>query len=234
VVKIADAFTDDVPAVANQISDDIDKIEQSLGFLKDCFEALCSGWSDSSAASLKAQVLQPQNIWLPVRKFTPTTTNGCAALTNVELATNDIQIEYMAFDPGTQEHATISLALPEGYDLGTIKAKFFYIPATGCSAADVVQWGISAVAVSNDDPIDATFGTAVTVTDAITAGVEADLHVSAATAAITVGGTPVLGDLVHIKVYRDADDAADTMDAEDAWLLGIMLQITIDQAVTAW
>lgn len=204
-------FDNDVPLAANQIAADL--------------VAINANWE---------YVLTPRNKWIPAHEFTPTTTNGCAALANVELATNDVQIEYLAFDPGTQEHATVSLVMPEGYDLGTIKAKFFWIPATGCTAEDDVIWGISAVAVSNDDTVDATFGTAVVVTDAVTAGVEADLHVSAATAAITIGGTPALGDLIHIKVYRDADAAGDTMDAEDAWLLGVMLQFTVDQAVTAW
>ena len=205
------AFDEAVPLAANQIAADL--------------AAINANWE---------YIIKPHNIWIAAYEFTPTTTNGCAAIADVELATNDIQIQYLAFDPGTQEHATISLVFPEGWDLGTIKAKFYWMPATGCSEDDVVQWGISGVAVSNDDAIDATLGTAVTVTDAVTAGVEADLHVSAATAVITIGGTPALGDLIHIKVYRDADAAGDTMDAEDAWLLGVMLQLTVDQAVAAW
>ena len=231
---MADSFTDDAPAIANQISEDLENIEMSLGFLKDCFQALCSDWSDTDATGLQVKALQAQNIWLPADKWTPTTTNGCATLATTELATNDIMLEYLAFDKATQEHATVSILMPEGWNLGTIKAKIYWMPATGCSADDVVQWGIAGVAVSNDDAIDATFGTAVTITDAVTAGVEADLHVTAATAAITIGGTPALGDLIHLKVYRDADAAADTMDDEDAWLIGVMLQITVNQEVAAW
>lgn len=54
---MADVFTDDVPAAANQISADLSSMEQSLGFLKDCFEAICNGWSDSSAASLEVKII---------------------------------------------------------------------------------------------------------------------------------------------------------------------------------
>ena len=53
---MADTFSDDIPAVANQIADDLERMKKSLGFLKDCFEALCSGWSDSSAASLITKI----------------------------------------------------------------------------------------------------------------------------------------------------------------------------------
>jgi len=231
---MADTFTDDAPAIANQISADLESIETSLGFLKDCFQAICSDWSDTDATGLQVKALQAQNIWLPAHQWKPTSTAGCAALANTELTTNDIQLEYLAFDHTTQEHATISRVMPEGWDLGTIKAKFYWVPTTGCSASDVVVWGIQGVAVSNDDAIDATMGDAVTKSDTVLAGTTGDLHVSDATDAITIGGTPALGDLIHLKIYRDADSEVDTMTEEDAWLIGVMLQVTIDQEVTAW
>jgi hypothetical protein len=201
-----------IPAMANQVTADIPDIKENLEKLY----AMAS----------------PTNIWIPAREWKPTTTGGCAALANVELPTNDIQIEYLAFDGASEEFATHSRMMPENWDRGTIKAKFFYIPATGCTAADTVEWELAAVAVSNDDPIDATLGTGQVISDAITAGVEADLHVTGATPAITVGGTPALGDYVHFKMSRNVGGTDDM--TEDAWLLGVMLQITANEEVTAW
>ena len=124
------------------------------------------------------------------------------------------------------------MPMPEDWNRGTILAKFFWIPATGCTAADTVEWEISAVAVSDDGTIDETFGTSVAISDAVTAGVEADLHITAATAAITVGGTPALGDYVHFKVSRNVSGTDDM--AEDAWLLGVWIQYLADEKVTSW
>jgi hypothetical protein len=48
---MADQFYDDVPALANQISNDIDQIEKSLGFLKDVFQNFVITWSDTDAST---------------------------------------------------------------------------------------------------------------------------------------------------------------------------------------
>ena len=69
-------------------------------------------------------------------------------------------------------------------------------------------------------------GTAVTVTDTLlTAG---DVHVTADTGAITVGGTPAKGDLLFLRVHRKAADAGDTI-AADAKLIGITIKYGIGQ-----
>ncbi|MCP3683610.1 MAG: hypothetical protein GY861_13065 [bacterium] len=47
------AFSDNIPDVANQVASDIGAIDDSLAHLKDCLEAICTGYSDSSTASLE-------------------------------------------------------------------------------------------------------------------------------------------------------------------------------------
>ncbi len=47
------AFADNIPDAANQIASDIAAIDDSLAHLKDCLEAICTGYSDSSTASLE-------------------------------------------------------------------------------------------------------------------------------------------------------------------------------------
>lgn len=54
---MADQFNDSIPAVTNQITEDVADISETLGFLKDCFEAVCTGWSNADASGLKVDVL---------------------------------------------------------------------------------------------------------------------------------------------------------------------------------
>ena len=46
---MADQFYDDIPAVANQISNDIDQIEKTLGYIKDVFQNFLISFSNTDA-----------------------------------------------------------------------------------------------------------------------------------------------------------------------------------------
>lgn len=221
------------PQMGNAVSDDIPDIEENFQELHDVVEAITDGTlGTTTAANFQVKKLVPQNIWIPAKIMTALTTNGAAAGTN-EYATNDIMMAYFAFDGATEEYVAFNIAMPEGWNRGTIKAKFYWAPGdAAASAADTVEWELAAGALSNDDAIDAALGTSQVISDTVLAGVEGDLHITGATPAITVGGTPALGDLTHFKVSRNVGGTDDM--TEDAWLFGVMLQITISQAVTAW
>ncbi len=49
---MADAFQDGKPTLSQTFAQMVDAIEQSLGFLKDCFQYTFSTWADNDAASL--------------------------------------------------------------------------------------------------------------------------------------------------------------------------------------
>ena len=49
---MADQFHDDIPVATNQVSADIEDMKEMFGFLKDCFQNFCTGWSDTDATSL--------------------------------------------------------------------------------------------------------------------------------------------------------------------------------------
>jgi hypothetical protein len=49
---MADQFHDNIPALGNTIAADIPDIAETLGFLKDCFEQICNGWSNTDASGL--------------------------------------------------------------------------------------------------------------------------------------------------------------------------------------
>jgi hypothetical protein len=152
--------------------------------------------------------------------LTANTTNGPASGTT-ETGTHKVMLSTLDFDQSTDESAQITIPMPKSWNEGTVTAQFGW---TAGATGDVV-WGCSAVALSDDDAVDAAFGTAQTVTDAVTAA--GDLMWSAATAAITIAGTPAAEDLVVFKFYRDADNGADTL-AADAKLIAVRIKFTIN------
>jgi hypothetical protein len=162
-----------------------------------------------------------QNIYVPAGAMVERITNG-AVLSTVETTTNKIMVRSLDFDAATQQYAQFNVTMPKNWDEGTVKARFIWRAATGTGN---VVWGIQGVAISDGDALDAAFGTAVEVTDALIA--TADLMQSAETGAITIGGTPVARDTVVFQVYRNAPAAGDTFSAS-ASLIGVEILYNID------
>ena len=50
---MANEFTDGIPDISIPIPTNVEQMQKSLGFLKETFEQLCTGWSDSSVSNLK-------------------------------------------------------------------------------------------------------------------------------------------------------------------------------------
>jgi hypothetical protein len=170
-------------------------------------------------------------IFIPASAMTSTATNG-AVISTAEYATNDINMDYLLFDGTTEEYAEFQFPMPEGWDRGTVKAKVFWSSATGSTANDTVEWEIAGGALSNDDAIDAALGTAQVISDVLLADNGTDLQVSGATPAITIGGTPALGDLIHFKISRNVGGTDDM--TEDARLFGVWIQYKVNTSVATW
>jgi len=168
-----------------------------------------------SGTSLTGIRLQgKETIWLPASAMVTPTTNGAASGT-----TNGTNVVYktLDFDQTTSESAQFQIAMPKSWNLSTLTFIAYWTASTG---SGTVTWSLAAGAVSNDDVLDTTFGTAVTVTDTLIA--TGDLMVADESGAMTVGGTPAAGDLVCFKILRDV---ADTLTG-DAKLVGIRLFYT--------
>ena len=164
----------------------------------------------------------PQTIFVPAGAMIPSATNGCAPLATVEISAGQPDVSTADFDPATEQYAQFSVAMPKSWNNGTLTAQFIWSHAATTTNFGVV-WGAQALAVSDGDALGASFGTAQTVTD--TGGTTDTLYISAATPAITVGGSPATGDQVFFRVYRKAADASDTL-AINARLHGIRLLYT--------
>lgn len=151
----------------------------------------------------------------------PTTTIGCGGPTKVEAGTNDIDYYALEFDTTTEERAFWGLVMPDSYNGGTVTAQFIWTNASGL-AAETVTWGIKALSLADDEAIDQAYGSEVTVADTFIA--QGDVHISAATSAITIGGTPAGGEYVVFNVGRKT--ASDDLTG-DARLLAVKIEYTV-------
>ena len=137
-----------------------------------------------------------------------------------ELATNKVNIDYLAFDQTTEENAFFQYSIPKGWDEGTITFRYKWTASAGTGG---VVLGVKALARSNDDPIDTVWGTEITVSDTLIA--TDDVHISADSAALTVGGTVAEGDIAFFNLARKTGDASDTLSA-DMQLLEVIITFT--------
>ncbi len=170
---------------------------------------------DASAittGTIAAARLPAPKRWIGAGELIPRVTNG-AGIDGEELATNDINLDYLAFDATTSEGAQVAFAWPGAYT--TFTASFHWTAASG---SGTVTWTAAARCYADDDALDQAQGTAQSVTDTLLAA--NDAHKSSATSAITPGGTVADGNLCVVQITRDV---ADTL-AVDARLIGVLLE----------
>ena len=154
----------------------------------------------------------------------PNSTNGCADIAQVEL-TNGPEIKVLDFDASSDENAQFAIAMPKSWNEGTVTFKA-YFTVTGTNTG-TVAWGLSGVAISDNDSINTAFGTNVVATAKAHSGTSNDLNVTAESGAVTIAGTPAVGDQCYFQIMRDV--SADNQSG-DARLLGIKLFFTTNAA----
>jgi hypothetical protein len=159
------------------------------------------------------------NLWIPASAWIPKTTAGCG-VDSRETATNDQNFDELLFDTGSDEFADALVVMPSNYNNGTVTARFYWTAASGSGG---VAWAIQGRAFANDDALDTAAGTAQLVTDTLIAA--NDMHITSATSAVTIGGTPAANTPIQFTIYRDVSDAADDL-AVDARLLGVEIIYT--------
>ena len=103
---------------------------------------------------------------------------------------------------------------------------------TGTGGSGVVRWRIRGTSTANSDALDSSWGTANAVDDTFISA--NDNHATGPTSAMTIGGTPALGDLIVLEFYRDAVSVSDTY-TQDARLLNVTMQYkTLNTSPAAW
>ena len=162
-----------------------------------------------------------RTLYIDGRSFSSRMTGGPGPV-KWETATNKVNLQGIGFDAAVQEYAQASIAFPKSWDRGALT---FQVHWTAASGSGGVAWGLSAVAVSAGESLDAAFGAEVVVTDTLTATNCEEL--TAESTALTVAGNPALGDMVIFQLSRVVTNASDTL-AADAVPLGVSLFYTMN------
>ncbi|MHB0936530.1 MAG: hypothetical protein ACYC6A_09090 [Armatimonadota bacterium] len=131
-------------------------------------------------------------------------TAGADFWTLDENGVNHINLNYKAFSSLSQQHVEATRPLPSDYDGGTLIARFYWYANT--SNTGNVTWGIQGICFSDGETLDRSWGTGQTVTDTFQ-GTD-KVHITDATAAITLAGTPAPNKLAQWRVYRTAGGLA--------------------------
>jgi hypothetical protein len=161
-------------------------------------------------------------LWVPAEAMLVRVTNG-PGVTVDETTTNKVMRRTLDFDASTIEYAQFRLRMPKSWNRSTVT----FAPAWSHGSTTTnfkVSWGLQAVALSDDDAMDAAFGTAQFSND--TGGTTDDLYIGPESSAITIAGTPASEDVMVFQVFRKADDATNDTLAVDARLIGLTLYLT--------
>ena len=173
--------------------------------------------------SVAVKVGGKESIWVPSVSMYPSTTNGCATIAQIETTALRPDAKVLDFDASSDENAQFSIAFPKLWNEGTVTFQAFWT-VTGTNTG-TVAWGLSAVAIADNDSINTAFGTNVVATAKAHSGTSNDLDVSAESGAVTIAGSPSVNETCFFQLMRDV--SADTQSG-DARLVGIKLFFTTD------
>ncbi len=158
---------------------------------------------------------------MPADAMTSRTTNGAASGT-AEMSSAKNMFKTLDFDTSTQEFAQFEIWFPKSWNLGTVT---FQPMLSHASGSGNVVFGLAGVARSDDDAGDVAFGTAQTSDK--TVGTANDIYFGPESSAITIAGTPAVGDSVQFQINRTV--ASDSLGV-DARLHGVKIFFTTNAA----
>jgi len=183
---------------------------------------------DTAGATVASAVIKTvgkESIWVPAAAMYPSTTNPCADLAQVETTALRPDLKVLDFATGADEFAQFTVAFPKSWNEGTVTFQPFWT-VTGTNTG-TVAWQLGGIAVSSDDTINVAFGSLIATTALAHSGTSNDLMVSVESGAVTIGGSPAVGDCCFFQINRDI--SADNQSG-DARLVGIKLFFTTDAA----
>lgn len=160
-----------------------------------------------------------ETLYVPAGAMIPRTTNGPSS-NLIELATNDVMRRTLDYSPSTIEAAQFSIAMPKRWNEGTFNVQIGW---TAAASSGTVSWRARALSVSDNDPMDATWGTQISLTTDTFLSVN-DLHITTESNPVTPGGAIAEGDEIIFEIDRNT---ADTL-ATDAKLLWAKVTWTSD------
>jgi hypothetical protein len=190
--------------------------------LGDPLNTAISGLNTSGAAMGALALSMGRNTyWIPGVAMAVRTTNGGTQTSN-ETASNKIMEKSVSFSPTTTQFAQWAIGLPKAYNNGTVTFSFDWL----CTSTGNVVWGVQAVGISDGDTFDATFGSAIEVTDNVLSITQK--MTTAETAPVTINSI-ASGDLAIFQIYRNATSTGNTATSA-ARVLGARMFFTTNAA----
>jgi hypothetical protein len=173
--------------------------------------------SSSYAATASVLTGRYDTVWVGAGAMKPTSYSGSAVGTFSPVTGSDI--DTLDFDSTIPEYATFTYPMPENWNKGTLKAKFYWTTTSTTTSQSL--WNIGAGAYGNGEsltnfPFNLT--QSVLSSNVITYG----MNTSSATPAITVSGSLGIGNLILFQVHRDAAPSSNLL--ADASLIGVNIQ----------
>ena len=168
-----------------------------------------------------------ETIWVPASAMYPCTTNGCAALAQVETTAQQPELKVLDFDKDTDEFAQFTVAFPKSWNAGDITYRAYWV---GIAATTGVAWTLAGRSVADNAEAVGAFGTAVVVQDD-SQGDATEVLISATSGNVTIAGAAD-DTLTFFQISRDVSDGNDDM-AGDARLAGIQIFFTTSAATDA-
>ena len=179
---------------------------------------------DGGGTESAVKIAGKETMWVPALAMYPTTTNGCAAVAQVEGTAQRPEIKACDFDASSDEFAQFAVTFPKSWNEGTVTFQTFW-SVTGTNTGTVC-FQLAGGSIANDAAIDTAYGTAVANTALAASGTASDLMVNAESGAVTIANAAA-DTWTSFQINRDV--SADDQTA-DARLLGIKLFFTTDAA----
>lgn len=193
--------------------------------------------STTLSGALSGLALEYDHIWIPATAMTATSTAGATATSSEEWddATNDIMRNYMEFGASADSFACFDLVMPSAWDRGDIKFKVYWTGSETSSSGEDAYFTLHGGAVGDNEDLDVAVDSDADgyVNDTLQDDDTDKLHISPASGAITLAGTPALGDMVHFKLSRDISEETSSA-AGAVRVFGIMIQVKYTNEVSAW
>jgi hypothetical protein len=128
-------------------------------------------------------------IWVPSSAMTPLTTNGCSALTQVEMTAGRPELQVLDFAAGADDFCQFTVAFPKSWNEGTVTFQPFWT-VTGTNTGTAV-WELTGISADDNYAINSGYPTVAATGAKAHSGTSNDLNVSAESGALTITNASV-------------------------------------------
>ena len=124
------------------------------------------------------------SIWVPSSAMTPLTTNGCTALTQVEMTAGRPELQVLDFAAGADDFCQFTVAFPKSWNEGTVTFQPFWT-VTGTNTGTAV-WELTGLSANDNYALNTAYPAVAATGAKAHSGTSNDINVSAESGALTI------------------------------------------------